>query len=302
MDATAIFPATRTVRIPSAGTSIVLSVFEAHPQAVTVLFYPGTMASPYMYALLLQELYRLGCNVVAIHPISHGLSPKRKKSFTINDILQNGYDAQKWAERYFCGPIVVSGHSQGGILSLAHAVHNPTVSAIFPITTLLPQRDDAGTITRLQPLLKHKELLLAFMRFVARCIPFLPIPFWAYLKLSPLFSGAYKVCAPRRGNRVTYPLSFISSLFHLNLSAAEQEGSILCPVILLTAKDDALFPLPMMQNTIEAIKAPQKKIIILDGGGHLCAVSRLYAQHIAAHIAQNCAALGLPLYTPSSRR
>ncbi len=292
-----LFPKARKVCIPSCGTSITLTVLEAAPEAVTVLFYPGTMASPLMYPLLLNELHRLGCNVVGIHPLSHGLSPREKISFTFEDILQNGKDAQRFARQYFSGPIVVSGHSQGGILSLAHALHNPHIQGIFPITTLLPQRDEAGSVTRMRALLKYKSPLLRVMRFMASCLPFVPIPFLAYLELKPLLHKAHKVYAPSIHKRASYPLRFISSLFHVDLSAAEREGAISCPLMLLTAKDDQLFPLTLMQSTYDAIKAPRKKLIVIHGGGHLCAVSRLYAPHIAAHIAQSCAALGLPLHT-----
>ncbi len=294
---TSLFPTARKVSIPSCGTSITLTVLETAPEAVTVLFYPGTMASPLMYPVLLNELHRLGCNVVAIHPISHGLSPKNKSSFTFEDILQNGKDAERWAKRNFSGPLVVSGHSQGGILSLAHALHNPHIQGTFPITTLLPQREESSAVTRLRAMLTYKEPVLRLMRFMASHVPALPIPFLAYLELKPLLKNAHKVFAPNIQKRASYPISFVSSLFHLDLHAAEQAGSIHCPVILLTAKDDQLFPLALMQSTFDAIKAPQKRLIILDGGGHLCAVSRLYAQHIAAHIAQSCAALGLPLHT-----
>ncbi len=297
-----LFPTARKISIPSCGTSITLTVLETAPEAVTVLFYPGTMASPLMYPVLLNELHRLGCNVVGIHPISHGLSPKNKTSFTFEDILQNGKDAERWVKQHFSGPMVVSGHSQGGILSLAHALHNAHIQGVFPITTLLPHREESSAVTRLRAMLTHKETILGLMRFMAKNLPSLPIPFLAYLELKPLLKNAHKVYAPNIQKRASYPISFISSLFHLDLSAAEQIDGILCPFILLTAKDDQLFPLTLMQSTFDAITAPQKRLIVLDGGGHLCAVSRLYAQHIAAHIAQSCAALGLPLHTLSHKK
>ncbi len=287
----------RTVQIPSQGTSIALTIWENAPEAVTVLFYPGTMASPFMYLILLEELHRLGCNVVAIHPVGHGLSLSSKKCFTFEDILHNGKTAQNFAQHYFRGPIVVCGHSQGGILSLAHALDDSQIAAIFPITTLLPQREDAIHITRLSPLWKKKDLFLKVMRTASRVMPFFPIPFLAYLQLSRVCQNGYKIYAPTRASRISYPLCFISSLFHQDFSKAEQEGHISCPVILLTAKDDVLFPLATMESSLDAIKAPMKKLIVLEKGGHLCAMSRVYAKHIAAHVAAHCAVLGLPLHS-----
>ncbi len=288
----------RTVHIPSCGSTIALTVLETAPEAVTVLFYPGTMASPLMYAVLLEELHRLGCNVVGIHPLGHGLSQGGKKSFTVQDMLQNGMDAQAWARKHFSGPIVLSGHSQGGILSLAHALQNQDLQAVFPITTLLPHKDEAVEVSRLRSLRSYKPQFLQLVRFIAKYIPALPIPFLAYLELTPLLKHGHKVYVPHRNKRSTYPLSFLSSLFHLDMSAAEQAPGLNCPVILLTAKDDALFKLSLIQNIYESLVAPQKKLIIIQGGGHLCAMSRHYACHIATHMVQSCLALGLTIHTP----
>ncbi len=286
----------KTVRIPSQKNTIVLSVLENSPEAVTVLFYPGTMSSPHMYGVILEELHAKGCNVVGIHPLSHGLSPKTQRIFTFDDILQNGKDAQAWAQNYFSGPIVVSGHSQGGILALAHAVDNPALAACFPMCTLLPQSEDAASVTRFGFLLHHKDKFLSFLRTLARVFPFLPIPFWLYLKPKHILSHAYKVFAPSQGLRYTYPLAFISSLFNKNLHAAEVKGHIHCPLFILSAKNDTLFSWTMMQNILHAVQAPQKKLIGISGGGHLCAVSRVYAKHMAAIIAAHCAGLGLPIH------
>ncbi len=261
-----------------------------------MVFYPGTMGSPHMYPILLEELYRLGCNVVALHPLSHGQSPRRKKAFTMHDILANGKSAEAFARLAFSGPIVISGHSQGGIACLAHAMQNTQVKAIFPINTLLPHKEDAGSVTRFRPFLRHKNILLRMLRFGAKLFPALPIPLLAYLSLSRILHGAYKVRMDQKHNRFTYPLAFLSSLFHLDLRQVEKEGSITCPVYLYTAKNDALFTLSMMQESLQSISAPQKKLIVLPGGGHMCAMSALYAKHIAAHMAATCAGLGLPLH------
>ncbi len=278
---------------------IALSVFEKDPKAVTVLFYPGTMATPHMYPTLLQELYNFGCNVVGIHPLSHGLSPKIKKNFTLDDIVQNGLDAEVWAREYFQGPIVVSGHSQGGILAVAHAMNNQNIAASFPLSTLLPHRDDAITVTHFAKLKAYRHNILNGLRILTKIMPRLPIPFVAYLSIKKIVANAYKVYAPRSDCRFTYPLSHIYSLFSKDLSS--KTGSISCPVILITAKDDALFPLSMMQETLDEINAEQKKLIVIASGGHLAATSKYYAKHVAAYIAEECAALGLPLYITKTK-
>ncbi len=289
-----------TVRLPSQKESICLSVWENNKQAVTVLFYPGTVSSPYMYPVLLEELFRLGCNVVALHPLGHGDSPRTKKAFTFPDIIANGKSAEQWIRNSFSGPVVLSGHSQGGIACVAHALESSHIAAIFPINTLLPHREDAGSVTRLAPLLRYKNIFLQALRTAAKICPALPIPFWLYLSMQRIVRGAYRVRLghmSKAQQRSTYPLTFISSLFHLDLQKAEQKGSITCPLFLYTAKNDALFPMKMMQETFDSIAAPQKKCIPLSGGGHLCALSEMYGTYIAAHMAATCASLGLPLYS-----
>ncbi len=301
MNASSFFSRARTVQIPTQKATLTLTVLENSTEAVTVIFYPGTMSSPATYALLLEELHRLGCNIVALHPLNQGESLQKKRLFTFQDMVQSGLDAQAWAQHYFSGPIVLCGHSQGGTLSIAHALQahgsGTRINALFPIGMILPHREDAINTTRFTGLKKYKKSFLATLRFFARLIPCLPVPLLAYLNVKNLLANAYKVRVPKGSTQATYPLRFVSSLFHTNLEQAEQEGCIPCPIVLITAKDDALFPLAMMRETLDAIHAPQKKCITLSGGGHLCAVSALYAQHIAAYIAENCAQLGLPLHT-----
>ncbi len=292
-------PPPRIVHIKSQ-VQIALTVLDKHPEAVTVIFYPGTMATPQMYPPLLEELHNLGCNVVAIHPLGHGLSSKQKKNFVFNDIVQNGLDAEAWVKNNFKGPIVVCGHSQGGILSIAHAMNNNNISASFPICTLLPHRDDAIDVTHFKFLKPHRLMVLKVLGIFTKIMPRLPIPFFAYLSLKKVIANAYKVFAPRSDCRNTYPLCYLNSLFNTDLSS--KTGKINCPVILITSKDDLLFPLEMMQKTLTEINSDHKKLIVIPAGGHLSAASKYYAKHIAAYIAEHCAGLGLPLFITKNNK
>ncbi len=271
---------------------IALSVLQRHTEAVTVIFYPGTMATPNMYPTLMHELYSFGCNVVGIHPLGHGLSSKDKKDFVFDDIVQNGLDAEKWVKDNFSGPIVVCGHSQGGILAIAHAINNPSISACFPLCTLFPHRHDAIEVTHFKSLRAHRDIILKTLKVASKIMPRLPIVFFAYLSFNKVIAHAYKIHAPRNDCRKTYPLCYLYSLFSKDFRA----NNIDCPVVLITAKDDELFPLSMMQDTLAEIKAPYKKLIPIPAGGHLAATSKYYAKHIAAYIAEHCAAFGLPIY------
>lgn len=290
-------PFRRTVMLASQGIPVALSVWYRHPEATTLLFYPGTMASPVMYTLLLNALWRQGLNVVALHPLSHGLSPCIKKDFTFADIVQNGLDAGRWAREHFSGPLVVAGHSQGGILTLAHAVRDPHVQAAFPLCALIPELEGAAAVTLFRRFERHKSMLQALLRGLAFMLPTLPVPMTAYISLRNAMKGHRQVVAPSRELRWTYPMSFVSSLFNLKLAEACAPGHIGCPLILFTANDDALFTLDLMRRTFACIAAPRKKLEVIHGGGHMFAVSRIFAPQVAARMAEHCAALGLPLHS-----
>ena len=291
------FPhAYRLEHIYSDGLPIALSVWWRHESASSVLFYPSTMASPLLHRFYLEELWRMGLNVVGLHPLSHGASPRIKKSFVFDDVLRNGMDAFTWLRERVSGPIVLSGHSQGGILALAHAAHDTRPAATFPFCTLLPQHPRAGEVTRFDALLHHRERLLAAARTLARWVPRLPVCIPFYLEYERIVAGGRSPFAPARHMRLSYPVSFVSSLFNADMSAACVEGGIRCPVMLMAARDDALFTPDLMQTMLDEVRAPLKKLIWVSGGGHVSPMCPAFATESAARLAEHCAGLGLPLH------
>lgn len=295
------FPhAYRLERILSNGVPIALSVWWRHESASSVLFYPSTMASPLLHRFYLEELWRMGLNVVGLHPLSHGASPRIQKTFTVNDIIQNGVDAFTWLRERTSSPIVVSGHSQGGILALLHALRAENSGtypdALFPFCTLLPQHPRAGEVTRFGSLLQHRERFLAGVRWLARVLPRLPICIPLYLEYDRIVAGARNPVALARYIRLTYPVAFVSSLFNADMHLACEQSHIRCPVFLMSACDDALFTPQLMETMLDAIHAPQKKILWISGGGHLAPMCPQFATETAARLAEQCAGMGLPLY------
>ena len=289
-------PHRREVFIASGGSTMALSVWPRQQGAATVVFYPGTMASPLMYTLLLESLWEQGLNVVGVHHVSHGLSPRQKICFTFEDLLQNGLDAAQWAREHLQGPVVISGHSQGGILTLAHAARDQRIAAAFPLCLLLPHHDEAASVTLFARWAAHRERLLKSLRALAGAVPFLPLTMPFYLNLRRAIANGRRCVAPSRYLRFTYPLGYVSSLFHADLRHACVAGHIKAPLTLITARDDLLFPLPLMRRMLDCVAAPRKELLTIPGGGHMFAVSRIYAPFVAAHMAARCAGLGLPLY------
>lgn len=289
-------PYYREETLRSDGRNIVLSIWLRNPSACTLLFYPGTMASPLLHRFFLQELWRMGCNVAGLHPVGHGASRIGSETFVFEDILRNGLDAADWLRERMDGPVAVTGHSQGGILALAHAMRDQHIAATFPICTLLPQHPQAGMVTRFHNILHRRNQLLAILRAGARWLPRLPVIVPFYLEPRRVLAGIACRLAPRKYMRMSYPLRFVHSLFAADLTDACREGHITCPVVLMTARNDALFSLSLMQTMLEEIKAPGKQLCILSGGGHMAPLCPPYATEAAARMAEHCAGLGLPLY------
>ncbi len=300
----AFIPRIEKTTITSCGVPIVLSLWKRHPGAATLVFYPGTMASPLLYEDLLTRLCVGGMNVVGIHPLSHGESPRIKRRFVFDDILRNGLDAVSWVLEHWGGPVAVAGHSQGGILTLAHAAADPRIAAAFSLCTLLPQHPRAGEVTRFARRLHHRERILHILHTADRFFPRLPVIIPMYLNLSRVFAGAESMPRSVGDTRLSYPLHFVVSLFTADLSAACTKGVIQCPLTVISARNDALFPPELMRTMLDCVKAPAKELMLLSGGGHLAPLTPRRAAEIAANITARCAGYGLPLVleTPCSHQ
>ena len=89
-------------------------------KAGALLFYPGTMLAPGHYQVLLSAFYRAGFTVAGIHLPGHG-ERRSERNFTFRTLLLAGLEAEALLRRLGYRQIAIAGHSQGGILGLAHA-------------------------------------------------------------------------------------------------------------------------------------------------------------------------------------
>ena len=94
------------------------------------------------------------------------------------------------------------------------------------------------------------------------------MPLHAYLNPWRIISGARRTVSNRRRTRLTYPLSFLASLFNTRLPE-----ELRCPLYFFSAQNDALFTPAIIQTTFDCLKAPSKKLVWLPGGGHLAAMA-----------------------------
>jgi pimeloyl-ACP methyl ester carboxylesterase len=290
-----LFAGYEEVSLLSCGVPMTLSIWKAGKKAPSLVFYPGTMASPLLYSELLHRLREYGFNTLGIHHLSHGKSPRIKKTFTFQDLLQNGIDAVSYAQERFTGRVALAGHSQGGILCLAQAGLDERLSVAFPFCFLLPDQPEAIEITRWKRFAPQRERLLRFLARAAACVPRFPVIIPMYLDLGRVFAGTYGFSLERglRDTRLSYPLAYVASLFSADLAYLAQPGNIRCPVLSMVAGDDALFTPQFMRETLRRIVAPHKELIVMPGGGHMAPLSPQGAAEYAAVVHERCASLGL---------
>ena len=100
------------------------------------------------YEVLLSALAHNNFNVVGVHPVCHGKSPRVKKIFDFEELVQNGMDAVTYAIENLNKNVVVMGSSQGGIVAIALAGRDKRIQAVFPHNILVPGVPDSITVTR----------------------------------------------------------------------------------------------------------------------------------------------------------
>lgn len=259
-----------------------------NPGAGIILFYPGTMFSPIQYRPLLTALRQCGLAVAALHLTGHGCNPHRV-GFCFADLLADGLEAEDWLWRHEHRELAVCGHSQGGILTLAHAGSSTRLRAAFAFTAILPQQAEAMQLTIFRKF-QNRAALQSCLDSLARLVPHLPVPAPAYLSVRRVCQNARRLCCDRHKGRVFYPLAFLASLFRAQISPL-----LHCPLYLCNAVDDALFTPALAHATFDLLQAPAKRLLWLPGGGHLAVFNPHLARLAAAHVASACAGQGLSL-------
>jgi alpha-beta hydrolase superfamily lysophospholipase len=257
--------------IVSAGAPIVLSVWPGAPGAPTVVFLPGTMTHPLFYSEFLEGLGRRGLSVVGVHYQGHGHSPRVGSRLGWANLVANATDAVDWAATHLGGPVVLLGSSQGGILAMAVAARTRQLALVVAHNVLDPSLPESLTISRLPRwLMGAYRPLLAGLRLAGRVAPRLPVPFWAYLDLDRVCGQPEtrrRFLTDRLGLRA-YPLGFLAELFSADLSGMA-DGSIGCPVLVVAATGDRLFPLAYTRRVFDRIVAPAKELLVFEVDRHL---------------------------------
>jgi alpha-beta hydrolase superfamily lysophospholipase len=219
----------REVVVSSAGSPIVLSVWDGQPDRAAAVFLPGTMTHPLFYEDFLDALNRNGLNVVGVHSQAHGKSPRTRQPLMFTTLVTNARDAVAWTRREYpdC-PVAVVGSSQGGIVAMALAASGDDCHVTIAHNILDPSMASSIEITRFPKWLRHAyPAVLRVIRSAGRLAPWIPVPFDAYLDIARVCrdqaNAEYFYTDPL--GRRTYPLGFMTSLFSADL-AGMRNGSI----------------------------------------------------------------------------
>jgi pimeloyl-ACP methyl ester carboxylesterase len=229
---------------------------------------------------LLSGFAERGFAVIGVHPIGHGKSSRDIKRYTIRDIVQNGRDAVTFAiERYFL-PIIVMGASQGGLVAAAIAAEDERVAATFPNNVILVELPDSAGLSHFPKWMwcMHRPMKVLF-KFFALLFPDLQIPVRFYLKYK-------RICSNRAFWNMAledslclrhYSLYFLSSLFTTHFPGLT-DGSIRCPLYLITDSGDGLFTKSYVKKVFERLQAPHKEMITFHLNDHMLIVN--YPQEV----------------------
>lgn len=273
--------------------------------ASTVLFVPGTMLGPLQYRVFLHALYAQGFSVAALHQTGHG-DTHHIRHFRLTDLLDDVSRAAAYLRCNSDTPIILSGHSQGGILTLALACGGSLAAAdgrtlpvaplddaaaFFAVSAVFPQADDMLRLTLLAPLHRYRPSIQQILSHVSRRFPSFPLPLFCYLSPRRLLAGHGEIDLPLAGRRFTYPLALLSDLLTLRITESTQR-----PFLLMGARNDALFTPGILRATLARLDAPSKVLHFLPAGGHMLLMQKETAREAAACMALHACALGLPLH------
>jgi alpha-beta hydrolase superfamily lysophospholipase len=257
--------------ILSARTKIALSIYPKEQSAPCIVFVPGTMTHPLFYDDFLTTLSAQGFNVIGIHLLSHGKSPRERKTYTIDDMIQNIKDTISFCTETFNNQVILMGSSQGGMMSVAAAAEDERIRAVFAHNAVLPSLKESISITIYPNFLKYfQKVFISLLKFCAWLFPALPVPLGVYLQLDRITESP-EIKSQYLNDPIglkSYPLTFMASMFSAELRGVT-DGSIKCPVVVIASTGDKLFSLDYMKRVYSMIRAPEKEMMVFEENCHL---------------------------------
>ena len=260
------------VLIPSSGTQIALSIWKSNSKTnPNIVFIPGTMTHPLFYSQFLNEICKKAYNVIGIHHISHGKSPREIKAFTIDHMIANVKDTITYVIENFNDNVGLMGSSQGGVLAISIAGLDDRIKAVVPHNILLTSLKESIKLSSYPDwLVNFYKPIISLMKLGARIMPKKQLTMDSYLDSDKVFSTKewkdYFYTDPI--GLTKYPISFLASLFASDMTHIT-DGSIKCPVVVWVSKGDPLFTKEYNDLVYEKIKCKTKEKVEFDLNCHL---------------------------------
>ncbi|MBN2225375.1 MAG: alpha/beta hydrolase [Deltaproteobacteria bacterium] len=277
--------------IDSAGTRIALSIYESKKSDPCVVFLPGTMTHPLLYDEFLSRIAARGFNVVGVHSVSHGKSPREKELYTVSGLLLNARDAVTFCLERYGGTVGVLGSSQGGLLAGLLAATDHRLRAAFAQNIILPSLPETISVTVFPRFVASVYgPVRLFMRAAFSLFPRVEMPLSGYLDIERITADKeiqqWVITDPI--GLTAYPFYFMKSLFFADTSPIT-DGSITCPVVVIASEGDRLFSKEYQSLAFEKIVAPKKEILWFDEDCHLIMVEDESVRRVTGPIADKLA-------------
>lgn len=260
------FDAFTPVDIAGGAGRLHLDTIDAGPDArATVVFVPGTNAYALLYGEFLTTLAERGVHVVGLDPRGHGRSDGARGSYTLAELVEDVGSAVRWAEQ-LGAPVYVAGSSQGGIAAFYYAATGAPLAGI--LCHNIADLDDPQSAR----CMRHPRIGAAIRPYIgalAKWWPELPVPMLGYLDLaSEPVRGAASAAEVLLTDPLTVPFVRLRALASLGHGPTPNPAErISCPVFVLHAERDAIFPEDYVRSVFARIRG-EKQIITYPGLAH----------------------------------
>lgn len=268
------FEAFQSVDIPSQSLTLKAHFIEVDASAPTIVFMPGTNAYALLYGEFLRALTERGFNVVGFDPRGHGQSEGRRGSYTLPELISDLDSVTKWSRQRFSGPLFVSGSSQGGITAFYYGARKDVaIDGVICHNLADLSRPDSARLTRFPRL---SRLGSGLIQGLGKLFPECPVPMSFYLNLErePV-AGIGSARSVLLGDPLTVPFTRLKTLASLASEPLPQPlKDYRCPLLILQAEADNIFPLDYIQSIYEEIAGP-KELKIYPGLAHYMIVDQV---------------------------
>lgn len=256
--------------VASPGAQLHVDVLACEGARACVVFMPGTNAYALLYGEFLVALAEQGVHVVGFDPRGHGRSSGARGSYTVEELMSDMDAVVQFARQRFGLPVFVAGSSQGGITALYYAAAGASVAGVICHNLADLSQPESARLMRWPRL---GRLLRPHMARLARALPELPVPMSAYLDLrSEPVRGVGTAHRALLSDPLTVPFVRLRTLASLSSGPFPDPLSrVRCPVLVLQAGDDGIFPTDYVRAAFERLRCP-KSMKVYAGRAHYMVV------------------------------